>query len=122
MLASDVDPIFAADAATDGGVEEVSERGAAGEGLGVFVERLDFDQFRAAIFDGVIVGIAVSFLDKHFVPFERRDLDGDGLARGIVHDLEAGGGPKSESGRCAGGDERGFAIKARGEVLTRLLL
>ncbi len=118
MLAGDTDPIFAANTATDGSVEEMGESAAAGEGFGVVVERLDFDKLRAAVFDGVIVGLAVGFLDEHFVSFERRDLDRDGLTGGIVHDLQAGGRAESESGGCASGDERGFAMKAGGEVFT----
>ena len=60
-------PLFAADLALVGGVEEVRHHGPLIERGFVFLQRLHFRVANSAVAQGVIVLVAVGFLDNHFV-------------------------------------------------------
>src|SRR6201998_4153734 len=64
VLVSDADPIFTGDFAVFGGIEELGHDGLVGKGLFVLLHSFDFDELSAAIADGVVVVVAMGFLDN----------------------------------------------------------
>ena len=70
------DPVFAADLALLGGIEEMGHHGAVVEGRFVLLQGLDFDHFDAGAEHGVVIAVAVGLLNDDLV-LEVGDFVGD---------------------------------------------
>ena len=117
MLVSDADPVFAGDFAALGGIEEESHNGFVVEGAFVLVHGFDFDVASATVADGVVVIVAMRFLDDNFV-FQAGHVRGDADNGGLVGEGNASGGTEGERGGSTGGDESGFTFEALREVIA----